>query len=138
MTTKVVTGQMALAVAARLTVHGYDVWFPPGSAPAVFKVTSLPDAPDVEVCAEDDGSASCLYTGRTRAEAAKVIGRLPVPGHSQIQAITADTLTATWDGIAVEWHYFAPETADPEELANLLLAHLGILRDGDRLHRPDQ
>jgi hypothetical protein len=116
------------------------VWFPPGSDPAVFKVTSLPGALDVEVCAEDDGSASCLYTGRTKAEADKVIGRLPVPGHPQIQAITADTLTATWDGVAVEWHYFPPENkaADQEKLANHLLAHLGILRDRDQLHRPDQ
>jgi len=59
------------------------VSFPHGRDPAVFKVTGLPDGPDVEVTAEDDGSAACHYTGRSAAQAATVIARLPAPGRSQ-------------------------------------------------------
>jgi hypothetical protein len=95
MMTRPVTGEMARALAARLTEHGYRVRFPPGRDPAAFKVTGLPGGPDVEVTAEDDGSTACHYTGRTRAQAARVIARLPVPGNPQIQAVTSDTLIAT-------------------------------------------
>jgi hypothetical protein len=64
------TGKRARTLAARLTAHGYHVVFPLDRDPAAFKVADLPGGPDVEVCAEDDGSAGCLYTGRTRADAA--------------------------------------------------------------------
>ena len=73
------TGAAARALAARLARHGYEVSFPPGRDPAVFKVTGLPGRPDVEVSAEDDGSASCHYTGCTPVQAARVIARLPAP-----------------------------------------------------------
>ena len=119
----------ALALAARLAQHGYGVTFPPGRDPAVFKVTGLPGRPDVEVTAEDNGQAACHYTGRSTAEAAPVIARLPVPGHPGIEAATADTVIATWDGIEVEWHYRPLESqpADPERVTAALLTHLDIL-----------
>ena len=75
----VATGAAARALAARLEAHGYQVSFPPGRDPAVFKVTGLPGGPDVEVSAENDGSAACHYTGCTLAQAARVIARLPGP-----------------------------------------------------------
>jgi len=125
---------MAQTLAARLAERGYQVRFPFGRDPAVFKVTGLPGGPDVEVIAEDDGSAACHYTGRSRAEAALVIARLSSPGHPQVQVAAADTATATWDGIEVEWHYqpLAGQRADQDEVAMALLAHLAILGD-----RPD-
>jgi hypothetical protein len=127
-----VEGRMAQALAARLAANGYQVRFPPGRDPAVFKVTGLPGDPDVEVSAEDDGSASCHYTGRATAEAATVIGRLPVPGHPQVQTMTADTLTATWDGIGIEWHYLPAggKPAGVDQVAVVLLAHLAVLGGG--------
>ena len=39
------TGAAARALAARLAQHGYQVSFPPGRDPAVFKVTGLPGGP---------------------------------------------------------------------------------------------
>jgi len=134
MTAGTVTGQMARALAARLAGHGYRVVFPDGRDPAVFKVTSLPGAPEVEVSAEDDGWTSCHYTGRSTAEAAKVIGRLPVPGHPQITVATACIEIATCDGIAVEWHYMPPDgqPADPDQITTCLLAHLAVLGGGHR------
>jgi len=102
MIVRTVAGEVAQTLAARLADRGYQVRFPSGRDPAVFKVTGLPGGREVEVIAEDDGSATCHYTGRSRAEAALVIARLPVPGHPQIQVVTADTATATWDGIEVE------------------------------------
>jgi hypothetical protein len=101
------TGAAARALAARLAQHGYVVSFPPGRDPAVFKVTGLPGRPDVEVSAENDGSAACHYTGCTAMQAAKVIARLPAPGRSQVQ-VAGETATATWGGIEVEWHYQPP------------------------------
>lgn len=97
--------------------------------PAAFKVTGLPGGPDVEVTAEDDGSAACHYTGRSTAEAAEVIARLPVPGYPEIEAATADTAIATWDGIEVEWHCQLRDgqPADPDQVTAALLAHLRIL-----------
>jgi hypothetical protein len=122
------TGAAARALAARLAQHGYQVSFPPGRDPAVFKVTGLPGRPDVEVSAENDGSAACHYTGCTPVEAAKVIARLPAPGRSQVQ-VAGETATATWGGIEVEWHYQPPEgqPADPSQMTAALLAHLGVL-----------
>lgn len=105
MTAGTVTGAMARALAG----HGYRVVFPPGRDPAVFKVTGLPGSPEVEVSAGDDGWTACHYTGRTAAEAARVIGRLPVPGHPQITVATACIEIAAWDGIVVEWHYLPPD-----------------------------
>jgi len=121
-------GAAARALAARLGQHGYEVSFPPGRDPAVFKVTGLPGRPDVEVSAEDDGSAACRYTGCTLVQAAKVIARLPAPGRSQVQ-VAGETATATWGGIEVEWHYQPPEEqpADPRQMTAALLAHLAVL-----------
>jgi hypothetical protein len=122
------TGAAARALAARLEARGYQVSFPPGRDPAVFKVTGLPGRPDVEVSAEDDGSAACHYTGCTPAQAAKVIARLPAPVRSQVQ-VAGETATATWGGIEVEWHYQPPEErpADPGQMTAALLAHLAVL-----------
>ena len=130
------TGAAARALAARLAQHGYEVSFPPGRDPAVFKVTGLPGRPDVEVSAENDGSAACHYTGCTQAQAAKVIARLPAPGRSQVQ-VAGETATAAWGGIEVEWHYQPPEErpADPRQMTAALLAHLAVL--GGRDHRKD-
>lgn len=131
MKTQTVTGQMARVLAARLAGHGYRVMFPPGRDPAAFKVTGLPGRPDVEVTAEDDGSTACHYTGRSRAQAARVIARLPVPGHPQVQAVISGTLIATWDGIEVEWHYLPPHgAADDGQVTAALLAHLTVLGGG--------
>ena len=102
------TDVMARALAARLAGRGYQARFPPGRDPAVFKVTGLYGDPDVEVTAEDDGQTACPYTGRSAAEAAVVIARLPPPGSSRAQAAAAGTVTATWDGIAIEWHWPPP------------------------------
>ena len=124
------TGIRAEALAARLAAHGYATWFPPGRDPATFKVTGLPGGPDVEVSAGDDGGTSCYYTGRSTAEAAGVIARLPVPGKPQ--AADRDTLTASWDGIEIEWHCLPPGEgcpADPEQAA-ALLAYLAVLGGG--------
>jgi hypothetical protein len=124
-------GILAEALAARLAAHGYQTWFPPGRDPATFKVTGLPGSPDVEVSA-GDGGTSCYYTGRSRAEAASVIARLPVPGRPSAQAADRDTLTATWDGIEIEWHCLPPGEgcpADPGRAA-ALLAHLAVLGGG--------
>ena len=127
-------GVLAEALAARLAAHGYQTWFPPGRDPATFKVTGLPGGPDVEVSAGDDGGTSCYYTGRSRAEAASVIARLLVPGKPRAQAAVRDTLTATWDGIEIEWHCLPMGEgcpADPEQAAAAaLLAHLAVLGGG--------
>ena len=122
------TDAAALALAARLAQHGYRVSFPPGRDPAVFKVTGLPGSPDVEVTAEDNGQADCHYTGRSTAEAARVIARLPVPGEPQADT-QPDTVTATWDGIEIEWHYQPPagQPAGLDQVAAALLAHLAVL-----------
>jgi uncharacterized membrane protein YccC len=93
-------------------------------------VTGLPGSPDVEVTAEDNGQAACHYTGRSTAEAARVIARLP-------RESAPDTVTAIWDGIEIEWHYQRPagQPAGPDEVAAAVLAHLAVL-DG-RDHRKD-
>jgi hypothetical protein len=134
--TDAATDAAALALAARLAQHGYGVTFPPGRDPAVFKVTGLPGRPDVEVTAEDNGQAACHYTGSSTAEAALVIARLPVPCQPQGES-ASDTVTATWDGIEIEWHYQPPDgqPADPRQMTAALLAHLAVL-DG-RDHRKD-
>ena len=119
--------EMAKLLAARLEEHGYTVAFPPGRDPAVFKVTGLPGGPYVEVTAEDSGQAACHYTGRSTAEAAQVIARLPAPGQPQA-GIQPDTVTATWDGIEIEWHYQPPAgSAGLDQVAAALLAHLAVL-----------
>ncbi len=124
------TGAAARALAARLAQHGYQVSFPSGRDPAVFKVTGLPGGPYVEVTAEEDGQAACHYTGRSTAEAARVIARLPVPGQPQAES-QPDTVTATWDGIEIEWHYQPPTgSAVPDEAA-AVLAHLAVLDGRD-------
>ena len=124
MSTRTVTGEMARALAARLGEHGCCVTFPSGRDPAVFKVTGLPGDPDVEVTAEDSGQAACHYVGRSAAEAAHVIARLPLAG-----AAESDTLTATWGGIEIEWHCQPPagQPAGPDQVAAALLAHLAVL-----------
>ena len=104
-------GAAARALADRLAAHGYKVSFPPGRDPAVFKVTGLADGPCVEVSAEDNGQAACHYTGRSTAEAAPVIARLPVAGQPGDE-FAPDTVTTTWDGIEIEWHY-QPRTDRP-------------------------
>ena len=132
------TGEAARALAARLAQHGYQVSFPPGRDPAVFKVTGLPGRPDVEVAAANDGSAHCHYTGCTLVQAAKVIARLSAPGRSQAE-IAGETATATWDGIEVEWHYQPPQEkpGDPRQMTAALLAHLAVLGgDHDRKDDP--
>jgi len=130
------TGAAARALAARLAQHGYQVSFPPGRDPAVFTVTGLPGGPYVEVTAEEDGQAACHYTGRSTAEAARVIARLPVPGQPQAESVP-DTVTATWDGIEIEWHYQPPagQPAGLDQVAAALLAHLAVL--GGRDDRKD-
>jgi hypothetical protein len=130
------TDAAALALAARLAQHGYRVIFPPGRDPAVFKVTGLPGRPDVEVTAEGNGQAACHYTGRSMAEAALVIARLPVPGQPQAES-QPDTVTAAWDSIEIEWHYQPPagQPADPRRMTAALLAHLAVL--GGRDDRKD-
>lgn len=131
-TTRAVTGFLARTLAAMIAGHDYQVRFPPGRDPAMFKVTGLPGSPDVEITAEDDGTAGCYYTGRTRAEAAQVIDRLPVPGQCGVLVATADVQIATWDGLAVEWHYLPPagHPADPRQIADLLADHLAVLAGG--------
>ena len=87
------TGEAARALAVLLAQHGYEVSFPPGRDPAVFKVTGLPGRPDVEVTAENDGSAACHYTACTATQAAKVIARLParpLPGPGRRRDINRD------------------------------------------------
>jgi hypothetical protein len=126
------TGQMARLLAARLAGHGYWVRFPPGRDRAVFKVIGLPGGPCVEVTAEDGGQAACHYTGRSTAEAAQVIARLPVPGQPRAES-APDTVTAAWDGIEIEWHYQPPagQPAGPDQVAAALLAHLAVLDGRD-------
>jgi hypothetical protein len=133
----IATGAAARALAARLEAHGYQVSFPPGRDPAVFKVTGLAGRPDVEVSAENDGSAACHYTGCTPAQAARVIARLPAPGRSQVQ-VAGETATAIWGGIEVEWHYQPPEEqpGDPHQMTVALLAHLAVL-DGQDERKAD-
>jgi hypothetical protein len=139
MSAQAVTGEMARLLAARLAEHGYRVMFPPGRDPAIFKVTGLPGRPYVEVTAEDTGQAACHYTGRSTAEAAQVIARLPVPGQPQTEP--ADTMTAIWDGVEIEWHYqpAAGQPASPDQVAPALLAHLAVLdgRHGQKDARRD-
>jgi len=104
---RAIPGEMAKLLAARLEEHGYTVAFPPERDPAVFRVAGLPGGPCVEVTAEDNGQAACHYTGRSTAAAAQVIARLPVRGQPQDDS-APDTMTATWDGIEIEWHYQPP------------------------------
>jgi len=136
-----VTGATARALAARLAEHGYQVTFPAGRDPAVFKLTGLPGDPDIEVSAEDSGSAACHYTGSGLAEAAAVIARLTVPGRPPDRVAASDTVIATWDGIEIEWHYLAPpgQPADAGQVATALLAHLSVLDgwSGERAVPPD-
>jgi len=123
------TGAAARSLAARLAERGYRVRFPPGRDPAAFRVTGLPGGPHVEVTAEDDGSVSCYYTGRSAAEAAQVIARISAADHSQDRAFAGDTVTAIWGGIEVEWHYVPPagRAAGPGQVITALFAHLAIL-----------
>jgi hypothetical protein len=122
---------MARLLAARLEERGYTVAFPPRRDPAVFRVAGLPGGPCAEVSAEDDGQAACHYTGRTTAEAARVIARLPVPGQPGDES-APDTVTATWDGIEIEWHYQLPAgLAGRDQVAAALLAHLAVLDGRD-------
>jgi hypothetical protein len=125
---RAVAGEMAELLAARLEEHGYTVAFPAGRDPAVFRVTGLPGGPYVEVTAEDNGQAACHYTGRTTAEAARVIARLPIPAQPLPES-QPDTVTATWDGIEIEWHYQPPagRPAGLDQVAAALLAHLAVL-----------
>ena len=136
MSARAVAGEMAKLLAARLEEHGYTAAFPAGRDPAVFKVTGLPGGPCVEVTAEEDGQAACHYTGRSTAEAARVIARLPVPGEPQADT-QPDTVIATWDGIEIEWHYQPPsgQPGDPRQMTAALLAHLAVLGGCD--HRKD-
>ena len=136
MSARAVAGEMAKLLAARLEEHGYTVAFPAGRDPAVFRMTGLPASPYVEVTAEDNGQAACHYAGRTTAEAAEVIARLTVSGQPQDES-APDTVTATWDGIEIEWHYQPPagQPVGPDEVAAAVLAHLAVL-DG-RDHRKD-
>lgn len=121
-------GEMAKLLAARLEEHKYTVAFPAGRDPAVFRVTGLPGGPYVEVTAEDNGQAACHYTGRSTAEAAEVIARLPARGRPQ-DGSAPDTLTATWDGIEIEWHYQPPagQPVGLDQVAAAVLAHLAVL-----------
>jgi hypothetical protein len=130
------TGPAARALAARLAQHGFQVSFPPGRDPAVFTVTGLPGGPHVEVTAEEGGQAACHYTGRSTAEAAVVIARLPVPGQPQADS-APDTVTAIWDGIEIEWHFQPPAgLAGLDQVAAALLAHLAVL-DGCNERKDD-
>lgn len=127
MSARAIPCEMAKLLAARLEEHGYTVAFPPGRDLAVFKVTGLPGGPYVEVTAEDSGQAACHYTGRSTAEAARVIARLPAPGQPQ-DDVGPDTLTATWDGIEIEWHYQpSAGSAGLDQVAAAVLAHLAVL-----------
>jgi hypothetical protein len=105
------------------------VTFLSGRDPAVFKLTGLPGDPDVEVTAENNGSAACHYTGSGLEEAAAVIARLPAPGDPAAQATANDTVIAAWDGIEIEWHYLISpgQSADTGQVAAALLAHLSVL-----------
>lgn len=123
MTTRTIIGEMARALAACLGEHGYQVMVPPGRDPAVFKVTGLPGGADVEVTAEDNGLTACYYAGRSTAEAAEVIARLPVPGHPQDRiALPASGWTA----------------ADVGQVTDALLAHLDILDGGGHHGKEDR
>ena len=104
---------VARMLAARVAAGGHQVVFPAGRDPATFKVAGLPGGPDVEVSAQDDGRVSCHYTGRSQAHAAVVIAGLPVPGHPHVQALTGDTLTATWSGTEIEWEHLPPGGGHP-------------------------
>jgi hypothetical protein len=120
----------ARVLAARVAAGGHQVVFPAGRDPATFKVAGLPGGPDVEVSVQDDGRVCCHYTGRSQAQAAVVIAGLPVPGDPDVQALTGDTLTATWSGIEIEWEHLPPgggQPADPALAAAALLAHLAVL-----------
>jgi hypothetical protein len=135
---RAVAGETAKLLAARLEGHGYQVMFPPGRDPAVFKVIGLEGRPYVKVTAEDSGQTACHYTGRSTAEAARVIARLPVPGQPPDGSVP-DTVTATWDGIKIEWHYQPPagQPVGPDQVAAALLAHLAVLdRRDDRKDDP--
>ena len=122
-------GATARALAARLAGHGYRVTFLSGRDPALFKLTGLPGDPDVEVTAEDNGSAACHYTGSSLVEAAAVIARLPVSGYPAAQAAASDTVITAWDGIEIEWHYLTSlgQPADTGQVAAALIAHLSVL-----------
>jgi NAD(P)-dependent dehydrogenase (short-subunit alcohol dehydrogenase family) len=121
-----VTGAATRALAARLAEHGYRVTFLSRRDLAVFKLAGLPGDPDVEVTAEDNGSAACYYTGSSLAEAAAVIARLPL---SESPAGASDTVIAAWEGIEIEWHYLASpgQSVGTEQVAAALLAHLSVL-----------
>ena len=125
---------MARMLAAWVAASGLPVAFPAGRDPATFTVAGLPGGPDVEVSAQETGRVCCHYAGRSHAQAAAVIARLPVPGHPQAQALTGDTLTATWSGIEIEWEYLPPGSgrpADPGLAAAALLEHLAVLAGRD-------
>jgi hypothetical protein len=108
-------GAAARSLAARLEAHGYHVNFLRRRDPAVFKVTGMTGDPCVEVSAEDNGQAACHYTGRSTAEAAPVIARLPVPGQPEDESAAA-TVTATWTASRSSGTT-SPRTGSPPTLA---------------------
>jgi hypothetical protein len=124
-------GDLACQVAGRVGAHGYEVRFPAGRGRSVFTVV-LPGGPEAEVTVEEDGFTGCLYTGRTLAEAAQVIGRLPAPGMSDGVFADGDVRIATWDGIGVDWHYLSSrgQSAHPETIASFLIDRLAIITGG--------
>lgn len=36
-----------------------------------------------------------------------------MPAHPHVQALTGDTLTATWSGIEIEWEHLPPSGRQP-------------------------
>jgi hypothetical protein len=105
------------------------VTFPAGRDPAVFKLTGLPGDPDIEITAEDNGSAACRYAASNLAEVATVIARLPVPGHSPAQAVVGDAAIAAPDRTEIEWHYLTSlaQPVGAEQIAAAILAHLSVV-----------
>jgi hypothetical protein len=90
----------------------------------------VPQAPFGDLAAANTASAAW----RAEVNGAVHSEICAVPAHPHVQALTGDTLTATWSGIEIEWEHLPRAVGSPGTRAGLaaaaVLAHLAVLGGG--------